>query len=74
MHGIELRQGNTAILNISVLDGRDEFQIPSMITLPSGPIEVTVQALGATGLDVTDFSIDEALDNIDRVSAQATTI
>ncbi len=56
--GIEYKQGATKALNISVLDGSTSVTIPDLITLPSGSLTVGLQAIGAPGLDVTNFSLD----------------
>jgi len=75
VHSIELSQGATRILNVTVFDStRTSFDIPSSITLPSGPLSAVVNAFGATGFDVTSFSLDQDLDKIDRIGGQQTTI
>jgi hypothetical protein len=74
LHGVELRQGATAVLNVSALDGSTTFTLPDLIALPSGEITAAVNAIGATGLDVTDFSLDADRNKLDRVAGQATTI
>lgn len=74
IHGIELSQGATRLLNVSVFDGRTSFELPSSITLPSGPIDAAVNAIGATDFDLTEFSLDADRDKIDRVGSQQTTI
>ncbi len=75
VHSIELSQGATKILNVTVFDSaRSSFDVPDLITLPSGPIEAAVSAFGAAGFDVTDFALDEDKTKIDRVSGQQTTL
>ncbi len=75
VHSIELSQGATKILNVTVFDSaRSSFDVPDLITLPSGPIEAVINAFSAEGFDVTDFALDEDKNKIDRVSGQQTTI
>ncbi len=75
VHSIELAQGAARLLNVTVFDStRTSFEVPTLITLPSGPLQATVNALGATGFDVTDFSLDADIDKIDRVAGQQTTV
>jgi hypothetical protein len=71
---IELKQGGTAVLAITVLDGSTSATVSDLLTLPSGSIDATVQAIGATGFDVTNFALDTDLTKLDRVAAQARTI
>jgi hypothetical protein len=58
VHAAEYRSGATRVLNVTVFDGSSRFTIPSLIALPSGSLSVTVNAIGAPGLDVTSFSLD----------------
>lgn len=75
VHSIELSQGATRLLNVTVFDSaRTSFDVPDLITLPSGPIEAVVNALAAENFDVTDFALDDDEIKIDRVSGQQTTI
>jgi hypothetical protein len=75
VHSVELSQGDTRILNITVFDAsRTEIDLPDLIVLPSGPIDAAVNALGAPGFDVTNFSLDEDFEKIDRVAGQETSI
>jgi hypothetical protein len=74
VHGVELRQGQTGVLNVSVFDGAETVTLPDLITLPSGELTAVVQAIGATGLDVTEFSLDADRDKLDRVSSQGAAI
>jgi hypothetical protein len=75
VHGIDLTQGETKLLGITVFDStRTSFELPDLITLPSGPIDAALNAIGAPGFDVTDFALDEDKGKIDRVGGQQTTI
>jgi hypothetical protein len=75
VHSIELTSGSSQLLNVSVFDSsRTSFEMPSLIALPSGPINAAVNAMGATDFDVTNFSLDTDTDKIDRVGGQATTL
>lgn len=75
LHSLEFKQGATSALTVTVFDNtRDSVTILSPITLPSGPLEVSINAIGATGLDVTSFSIDADRDKLDRVAGQSKTI
>ncbi len=72
---LELKQGATRIMNITLLDStRTSVTFPDLIALPSGPIDAAVNAIGATGLDVNDFALDVDLQKIDRLGGQAKTI
>jgi len=70
VHAAEYRSGATRVLNVTVLDGSARFTIPDLIALPSGSLEVTVNAIGAPGLDVTSFSLDADEDKLVQVSGQ----
>jgi len=70
VHGVEYAQGNARLLNISVFDGSTEVTIPELVAIPDGPILVVVQAIGAPGLDVTNFSLDADEDKLVEVGAQ----
>lgn len=75
VHGMEYSQGSTALLNVTVVDAsRTSITLPDLITLPSGELEVALQAIGADGLDVNDFALDTDRDKLNRVAGQAKTI
>jgi hypothetical protein len=75
VHSIELSQGATRILNVTVFDSsRTSFDMPDLVTLPSGPVEAVINAFAAEGFDVTNFALDEDETKIDRVGGQQTTI
>ncbi|HEU0029541.1 MAG TPA: hypothetical protein VFQ53_02825 [Kofleriaceae bacterium] len=73
-HGVELAQGGTRLLNVTVLDGRTTVTMPDLVTLPSGSLTATVNAIGADNFDVTNFSLDADRDKLNRVGGQSTTI
>lgn len=70
VHTVAYAQGNARLLNISVFDGSTQVTIPDLVTIPSGPIQVVVQAIGAPGLDVNNFSLDADEDKLVEVGAQ----
>jgi len=74
VHGLDLTQGGTNILNVTVFDGRQSFEMPDLVTLPSGPIDASLSAIGATDFDITNFALDDDLDKIDRIGGVDTTI
>jgi hypothetical protein len=75
VHGIELTQGGTSVLSMTTFDStRTQLTIPDLVSLPSGAITAKVQAIGADGLDVTNFSLDADRDKLVRVSSQDATI
>ncbi len=74
VHGLDLSQGGTNILNVTVFDNRESFEMPDLVTLPSGPIDASLSALGATDFDVANFALDDDLDKIDRIGGVDTTI
>jgi hypothetical protein len=70
VHSVEYTQGTANLLNVTVLDETSLFTIPDIVALPAGPVTAKVQAIGATGFDVTNFSLDADRDKLDRVSAE----
>jgi hypothetical protein len=58
VQGIEYKQGSTRVANISVFDGTTQVTLPDLVVLPSGTLTATLQAIGAPGLDVANFSLD----------------
>jgi hypothetical protein len=58
VHGIEYKQGATRVASILVLDATSQITLPDQIALPSGSLTATLQAIGAPGLDVANFSLD----------------
>jgi hypothetical protein len=59
---------------VTSFDGTTEVTIPDIVALPAGAITAKVNAIGAEGLDVTDFSLDADRDKLDKVAAQTVTI
>jgi hypothetical protein len=72
VHAAEYHAGTTQVLNVTVFDGSARFTVPDLISLPSGSLRVTVNAIGAPGLDVTNFSLDADEDKLVQVAGQAT--
>jgi len=72
--GVELTQGTTTVthlLSITVFDGSTtSVTLPDLVTLPTGSIDAHVQSIGATGLDLGNFSLDADRDKLDRVGMQ----
>jgi hypothetical protein len=74
VHSAEYRAGTTQILNVTVFDGSARFTIPDLIALPSGTLTAAVNAIGAPGLDVTDFSLDADEDKLVQVAGETVEI
>ncbi|MBA3460194.1 MAG: hypothetical protein H0T46_09565 [Deltaproteobacteria bacterium] len=74
VQSVEFTQGTANLLNVTSFDGTTEVTIPDLVALPSGAITAKVNAIGADGLDVTNFSLDADRDKLDRVAAQTVTI
>lgn len=64
VHGLEYKQGATRIVNVTTFDGSTEVTIPDLVPLPSGTLTVALSAIGAPGLDVTNFSLDADRDKL----------
>jgi hypothetical protein len=64
VHAAEYSSGTTRALSVTILDSSARFTIPDLIALPSGSLSVTVNAIGAPGLDVTNFSLDTDRDKL----------
>lgn len=64
VHTAEYSSGTTHALSVTILDASARFTIPDLIALPSGSLSVTVNAIGAPGLDVTNFSLDADRDKL----------
>jgi hypothetical protein len=74
VHSIELRAGSSSPLNVTVFDGSTAVTLPAAVALPSGALSATLNAIGATGFDVENFSLDADLTKLDHVSGQAKTV
>ncbi len=74
VHSVEYKQGTASLLNVTSFDGSTTMTIPDLVALPAGTITGTVSGIGADGLDVTDFALDEDKDKLVAVSAQTATI
>ncbi len=70
VHAIEISSGTTRALNVTVFDGATRITIPDLIALPSGSLSVTVNAIGAPGLDVGNFALDADEDKLVQVAGQ----
>lgn len=70
VHSAEFSSGTTRALNVTVFDGSTRITIPDLIALPSGSLSVTVNAIGAPGLDVGNFSLDADEDKLVQVAGQ----
>jgi hypothetical protein len=74
VHGVEYSQGTANLLNVTIFDGSTEFAVPDAVALPPGAISAKLSAIGATGLDVTDFALDDDKAKLDHVSDQTVTL
>lgn len=74
IHGFEISSGVTRVVNVTVLDGTTAVTLPDLVTLPSGPLTATVNAIGAPGLDVTNFVLDEEREKLSQISQRLVTI
>ena len=70
VHSAEYSSGTTRALNVTVFDGGARFTIPDLIALPSGSLSITLNAIGAPGLDVTSFSLDADEDKLVQVAGR----
>lgn len=70
VHSVEFAQGTAKLLNVTVFDATTQFTIPDLVALPSGPITADVNAIGAPGLDVNNFALDDDADKLVNVSSQ----
>lgn len=76
---VEYTQGTatlTRLLNVTVFDNATtSMTVPAMVALPTtGVIDAKLQTIGATGLDVHNFSIDAERQKLDRVAALPITL
>ena len=74
VHSVEYKQGTASILNVTAFDSSTEMTIPELVALPAGTLTGTVSGIGAEGLDVMDFALDEDEDKLNSVAAQTVTI
>ena len=70
VHSAEYSAGTTRTLNVTVFDGGARFTIPDLIALPSGSLSITLNAIGAPGLDVGNFSLDADEDKLVQVAGR----
>lgn len=59
VHSFELETGSTRVVSVTVFDDSTEVTLHESITVPSGALTARVNAIGAPGLDVTNFALDE---------------
>lgn len=71
---LEFTQGTAKVLNVTSFDGTTSFVVPDIVALPAGALTVKLNAISAPGFDVTDFSLDEDEDKLDRVSSRTFTL
>ncbi|HEY4241848.1 MAG TPA: hypothetical protein VGM88_18635 [Kofleriaceae bacterium] len=64
---VAFTNGDAPLLDITVLDGSTSV-VPDPATLPAGSASVSVQAIGAPGLDVGNFGLDADRDKLVQVS------
>lgn len=69
VHSLDFDQGSTRVLSVTVFDGSTKATIPDLIAVPSGSLKVTVNAIGAPGLDVSSFSLDADVKKLVQVAA-----
>jgi hypothetical protein len=74
VHGIEITQGATKVVNVTNFDNAATLTMPSLVTLPSGSLTAKVQAIAAPDLDVGNFSLDADKAKLVGIGAQNTTI
>lgn len=74
VQGLEYKQGATSVVNITVLDGSTSVTLPEIITLPSGSLTVDVSAIGAPGLDITNFALDTDRDKLAQAASSTVTL
>lgn len=70
VYSVEYGQGSAHLLNVTVFDGSTQITVPDLVTLPTGAIQGKVSAIGATGLDVNEFALDDDRTKLDRVADQ----
>jgi hypothetical protein len=76
--GIEYTEGTatvTHLLDITVFDATTSVAIPDLVALPvAGTLDAKLNAIGATGLDLSSFALDADRDKLDRVAAVPVTV
>jgi hypothetical protein len=73
IQGVEYESldGTQHMLSVTSLDGSTSFTVPELLALPTGGTLIARgTALMATGLDLQNFSLDEALPKVTGFSAQ----
>jgi hypothetical protein len=67
------RGDGTAEWNVAILGGAAEVIRPTPVSLPAGPLIFAVSALDLPGVDLRDFTLDEAEAAVTRAARRATT-
>jgi len=70
LHSLGLTSGTTGVANVTVFDAATSFDVPAAVTLPSGTLTATVQAITAPGLDLTTFALDADREKLTGAAAQ----
>jgi len=70
VHSVEFTQGTASLLNVTVFDATTQFTVPELVALPSGALNADINAIGAPGLDVQSFTLDDERDKLAKVSSQ----
>ncbi len=70
VYSVEFVQGTVKLLAVTVFDATTQFTVPDLVTIPAGAVTVDVNAIGAPGLDVTSFALDDDSSKLVMVSSQ----
>jgi hypothetical protein len=70
VHSVEFTQGTAALLSVTVFDASTQFTVPDLVALPAGALNADINAIGAPGLDVNNFALDDDVDKLAMVSSQ----
>jgi hypothetical protein len=71
VHTLEYKQGATNALSISIFDGTTSVTIPDMVAMPTGSLDASITAIGAPGLDTSNFSLDADRAKLTMVGGQS---
>ena len=71
VHSFEYKQGATQVLSISIFDGTTSVTIPDLVAMPTGTLDASISAIGAPGLDITNFSLDADRSKLSMVGGQS---
>lgn len=70
VHSVEFVQGTAKLLNVTVFDTTTQFTVPDLVTIPAGAVTADINAIGAPGLDVNSFALDDDSSKLVMVSSQ----